>query len=84
MRMSLPTGSVITAIYTTSDSKDQVVSYYKSKLGGESSVFDNANSAVLSLQKGQKETIMVTVSQNESQDEGKTRIAIMHTTSTKE
>ena len=84
MRMTLPTGSVITAIYTTTDSKDQVVSYYKSKLGGESSVFDNANSAVLSLQKGQKETIMVTVSQNESQDEGKTRIAIMHTTSTKE
>jgi hypothetical protein len=84
MRMTLPTGSVITAIYTTTDSKDQVVNYYKDKLGSQSSVFDNANSAVLSLQKGQKETIMVTVSQNESQDEGKTRIAIMHTTSTKE
>ncbi|MGA2850231.1 MAG: zinc ribbon domain-containing protein [Terracidiphilus sp.] len=84
MRMSLPTGSVITAIYTTTDSKDQVVSFYKSRLGGESSVYDNANSAVLSLQKGQKETIMVTVSQNEAQDEGKTKIAIMHTKSTRE
>ena len=83
MRMTLPSGSVITAIYTTTDSKDQVVNYYKAKLGSEASVFDNANSAVLSLQKGQKETIMVTVSQNESQDEGKTKIAIMHTTSTK-
>jgi hypothetical protein len=84
MRMSLPTGSVITAIYTTTDSKDQVVSFYKSRLGGESSVYDNANSAVLSLQKGQKETIMVTVSQNEAQDGGKTKIAIMHTKSTRE
>jgi len=84
MRMSLPTGSVITAIYTTSDSKDQVVSYYKAKLGSDASVYDNANSAVLSMQKGPKETVMVTVSQNASQDEGKTRIAIMHSKSTKE
>lgn len=84
MRMSLPTGSVITAIYTTSDSKDQVVNYYKSRLGSDASVFDNANSAVLSLQKGPKETVMVTVSQNGSQDDGKTRISIMHSKSTKE
>ena len=84
MRMSLPTGSVITAIYTTSDSKDQVVSYYKDKLGSDASVYDNANSAVLSVQKGPKETVMVTVSQNGSQDEGRTRISIMHSKSTKE
>jgi hypothetical protein len=84
MRMSLPTVSMITAVYTTSDSKDQVVNYYKSRLGSEASVYDNANSAVLSLQKGPKESVMVTVSQNQSQDEGKTRIAIVHQKSTKE
>ena len=60
------------------------MSYYKAKLGSDASVYDNANSAVLSMQKGPKETVMVTVSQNASQDEGKTRIAIMHSKSTKE
>jgi hypothetical protein len=84
MRMSLPTGSVVTAIFTTSDSKDQVVSYYKNKFGSDASVYDNANSAVLSVQKGPKETVMVTVSQNGSQDDGRTRISIMHSKSTKE
>jgi hypothetical protein len=35
MRMTLPTGSVITAIYTTSDSKEQVVNYYKPGWGAK-------------------------------------------------
>ena len=83
MRMTLPTGSVITAVYVTSDPKEQVVDYYKGKLGAEASVFDSGNSAVLSLQKGKQESIMVTVSTNQSQDEGKTRIAIMHTKTNK-
>jgi len=83
-RLTLPTGTMITAVYTTTDSKEQVVNYYKSKLGSDASVYDSANSAMISLQKGQKESIMVTVSQNETSDEGKTKIAIVHTTSTKE
>ena len=83
-RLTLPNGSMVTAVYTTTDSKDQVVNYYKAKLGSEASVYDSANSAMLSLQKGQKESIMVTVSQNEAQDQGKTKIAIVHTKSTKE
>lgn len=83
MRMSLPTGSWITAVYVTSDSKDQVVSYYKSKFGSDASVYDSANSAVLTLQKGKQESVMVTVTANEAQDNGKTRITILHTISTK-
>ena len=36
MRMTLPTGTMVTAVYVTSDSKDQVSAFYKGKLGSES------------------------------------------------
>lgn len=84
MRMTLPTGSWVTAVFVTPDSKDQVVSYYKSKFGSEASIYDSAASAVLTLQKGKKEQIMVTVNANQSQYSGKTQITILHTTSNKE
>ena len=85
MRMTLPTGSVITAIYTTTDSKDQVVELPAKTSWEAMPRYMTTRTALFSLvQKGQKETIMVTVSQNEAQDEGKTKIAIMHTKSTKE
>jgi nitrate reductase NapE component len=71
MRLTLPTGSSVTAVFVTPDSKDQVVSYYKDKFGSQASIFDSANSA------------MVTVTPNSSQHDGKTQITIIHTTSTK-
>ena len=83
MRMTLPTGSMITAIYTTSDSKDQVVSYYKSKFGSEAAVFDTSDGAMLTLNKSKQESVMVTVTSKPNENNGKTRIAIVHTTSTK-
>jgi hypothetical protein len=79
----LPTGSWLTAIYTTSDSKDQVVAFYKSKFGSESGVFETGDTAMLTLKKSDKEVVTVTVSQKPSENNGKTRIAIMHTVSTK-
>jgi hypothetical protein len=83
MRMTLPTGSMITAIYTTSDSKDQVVNYYKSKFGSEAAVFDTSDGAMLTLNKSKQESVMVTVTSKPNENNGKTRIAIVHTTSTK-
>jgi zinc-ribbon domain len=83
MRITLPTGSSVTAIFVTSDSKDQVVSYYKDKLGSQASVFDSANSAMITAEKSKQESIMVTVTPNSSQHGGKTQITIMHTKSDK-
>ena len=83
MRMTLPTGSWVSAVFVTSDSKDQVVSFYKSRFGSEASIFDSGEGAVISLQKGKQESIMVTVSTNQSQYQGKTQIAIVHTLSNK-
>lgn len=84
MRMTLPNGSWVSAVFVTPDSKDQVVSFYKSKFGSDASIFDSAASAVISLQKGKKGSIMVTVTANQSQYDGKTQVTILHTTSNKE
>lgn len=81
MRITLPSGSSVTATFVTPDSKDQVVSFYKDKFGSEASVFDSSNSAMITVQKGKQESVMVTVTPNASQYGGKTQITIMHATS---
>jgi cation transport regulator ChaC len=81
--MTLPGGSWISAVYVTPDSKDQVVSFYKSRLGSELSVYDSADSAVLTAQKSKQEAVIVTVTANKSEYQGKTQITIVHTISTK-
>jgi len=83
MKMDLPTGSMVTGVYVTGDSKDQVVAFYKDKLGSGASVYDTSNGALLTLNKGNQESVMVTVTANSSQDGGKTRISIVHSKSTK-
>ncbi len=83
LRMTLPTGTMITAIYVTSDSKDQVVSFYKDKFGSDASIMDTPDGAIITLKKGEQESVMVTVTANSSEYSGKTQITIVHTTSTK-
>jgi hypothetical protein len=83
MKMDLPNGSMVTGIFVTSDSKELVVEFYKGKLGSGASVYNTANGALLTLNKGNQESVMVTVSANSSQDGGKTRISIVHTKNSK-
>lgn len=83
IRMTLPTGTMVSAVYVTSDSKDQVLSFYKSKFGSEVSIFDAPTGSVITLNKGQQESIAVTVTVNPSEYDGKTQIHIVHTTSIK-
>jgi hypothetical protein len=81
MRMSTPSGSWVTGIFLTSDSKDQVLNFYKSKFGSDSALMETNDAAILTLKKGEKESVMVTISAKPSEDNGKTKIAIMHTVS---
>lgn len=83
VRMTLPTGSMVSAVYVTPDSKDQVLSFYKSKFGSDVSVFDAPTGSVITLNRGQQESIVVTVTVSPSEYDGKTQIHIVHTTSTK-
>jgi hypothetical protein len=82
MRMSLPTGAVISAVYLTPDSKDQVLSFYKDKLGSGAQVYNGVSTAMISLKKGSRENIMVTISSRPSENDGKTKISIVHTKNT--
>ncbi len=79
MKMDLPTGSMVTGVFTTSDSKDKVVAFYKDKLGAGSGLMDSDEAAVLSTKRGEKESVMVTVSNKANENDGKTKIAIVHT-----
>jgi hypothetical protein len=84
LKMDLPTGSMISANFLTSDSKDQVLSFYKSKFGGsEVSSYDTANGAVVSMKKGENEAVIVTITAGTSSSDPKTKIAIVHTKSKK-
>jgi hypothetical protein len=83
MKMDLPTGSMVMGSFLTSDSKEQVVDFYKGKFGSTSSVIDTSDGAILTLPKSKQESVMVTVTANSSRDNGKTRITITHTINTK-
>jgi hypothetical protein len=83
MKMSTPTGSMVIGSFLTSDSKQQVIDFYKSKFGNQASVFDTADGAMLTQAVSKQETVMVTVTANQTRDNGKTRITITHTINTK-
>jgi len=78
MKMEMPTGSSVTGVFLTSDSPDQVVAFYKDKLGAAASVSSLFGSSFVRLKVGQQEFIHVTVAKHSSLDNGKTRITIMH------
>jgi hypothetical protein len=79
MRMNLPTGSIISGVFLTSDPKDKVLAFYKNKLGSSASVFDSDTSAMITLKKDNHENIMITISARPSENDGKTKISMVHT-----
>ncbi|MGP8174588.1 MAG: hypothetical protein ACLP7O_08580 [Terracidiphilus sp.] len=83
MKMDLPTGSMVTGVYLTSDSKQQVVDFYKGKFGSAAAVLDTTDGAILTLPISKQESVMVTITAKPSQDDGKTKVVIMHTKSNK-
>lgn len=83
MRMTLPTGTMVSAVYVTSDSKEQVIAFYKGKFGADASTIDTDNGSVITFNKTPQESIVVTITTSPSEYEGKTQIHIVHTTATK-
>ena len=83
MRMTLPTGSMVTAVYITGDSKDQVLAFYKGRFGSDASIYDSSDGTVMTVNKGEQESVVVTITKGTSENEGKTQVTIVHTTSKK-
>ena len=83
MRMSLPSGSMVAGNFVTSDSKDQVVAFYKSKFGSQAAVMETSDGAILTMEKSKQDSLMLTITQKPDQFNGKTQIHIVHTISNK-
>lgn len=81
--MNIHTGdtSVVTAIFTTSDSPTQVASFYTSKLGPNASTVTSDNTIMLTSghNDNDKEAFMITITADPKEDNGKTKLTIMHT-----
>jgi hypothetical protein len=82
-KVTLPTGSIATCAFLTSDSKQQVVDFYKAKFGSQAAIIDTADSAILTQTISKQESVMVTVATNHTRNNGMTNIQIMHTISKK-
>lgn|GEM_PF-1254150 len=78
MKMDMPTGSMVTAIYATADSSDKVAAFYKEKIGSAATFVQSSDKTVITLGQDKPESLVVTITANSSQDSGKTRIVILH------
>jgi hypothetical protein len=79
MKIEVPNASTITGIFSTSDSKDQVIAFYKEKMGSDITTMDFGDSAMLTLKRGNNDQVTVAVSNRANENDGKTKIVITHT-----
>ena len=73
--------SIVTGLFTTSDSPAQVASFYTSRLGPNASTITSGNTIMLTSghNDSDKEALMITITADAREDEGKTKLTIMHT-----
>jgi hypothetical protein len=80
LRMTMMGNDMITANFLTSDSKDQVIAFYRNSLGPGAADITSFNAESLKLEKSAGESVMVTVSDQLGGIGGKTQITIVHIT----
>jgi len=78
MRMDMPNASGVQLEFLTSDSPEQVLAFYKSKLGSSAVVVTLFGESSARVQISELESVQVKISANSKLDNGKTRITIMH------
>ena len=81
MQVNSANGSMVTAVYSTSDPVSKVVDFYKGKLGENTSVIESGTGAVISSGTQNKEGLVITVTPDPSASDGQTKITIMRTQS---
>jgi hypothetical protein len=79
LHMTIAGKSMVSANFLTSDSKDQVIAFYKDKAGPNAQVMSSDAGGVISVTNG-SDALSITVSQNPNSNDGKTQITIIHTT----
>lgn len=83
MRMTLPTGAMVSATCITTDTKDQVLAFYREKFGNDVSVPETADGAVITTNKSPRKSVVITITKQASEYGGKTQIHTVHTMPTK-
>jgi hypothetical protein len=79
LHMTIAGKSMVSQTYLTSDSKDQVIAFYKDKAGPNAQVMSTDAGGVISVTNG-NDALSITVLQNANSNDGKTQITIIHTT----
>jgi hypothetical protein len=79
LQMNSASASMVMAHYSTNDSMDQVVDFYKAKMGSGAVSVTTGNGTVLNSGGKDTDRVMVTVGPGSGDDAGKTTIVIMHT-----
>lgn len=79
LHMAIAGKTMVTANYLTSDSKDQVLAFYKDKAGPDAQTMTTDDGGLITINKG-AESITITVVQQPNQNNGKTQITIVHAT----
>jgi energy-converting hydrogenase Eha subunit A len=80
MNMKTPTGSMVTSVFTSTDSADKIIAFYKDKLGDKASIIQTGNGTMLSSGQNDKDKVMVTV----TPQDGVSKIVILHMTQLKQ
>lgn len=81
VRMKLTGEHFITVKFVTRDSRDQVLTFYKGKLGAHALTSYHMGNAIVSRgNNSSKEMVLVTIVPNSHVDNGKTQITILHNT----
>jgi hypothetical protein len=79
-KISMPNGSIITGVFGTQDSVQQVEAFYKDKFGSTAVDYGSGEGAMVSKKVADKESINVTITANKSANaDYKTKFIIMHT-----
>jgi hypothetical protein len=79
-RISMPNGSIVTGVFGTQDSVQQVESFYKDKFGSNAVDYGSGDGAMVSKKVAEHESVNVTITANKSANaDYKTKFVIMHT-----
>jgi hypothetical protein len=79
LHMTIAGKSMTSANYTTTDSKEQVMDFYKTQAGPNAQVMTTDSGGVITINNG-KESTSITVLENSNSNNGKTQFTIIHTT----
>jgi hypothetical protein len=79
LHMTIAGKSMVSANFSTSDSFEQVVAFYKDKAGTNAQIMTTDTGGVISITSG-SDSVSITVSQNANANNGRTQFTIIHTT----